>query len=143
MVAGAGVAGTANQHVQMLQAGDQLHRLVFAQGRKFGAETAAQDVAGCFGDLHAEGGGDGDVFATIVGIGFDGNQAFALQDFQLAANAGFGLAQGISDGFLLYARVPLQHQENLELAQTDAKLFLQDLFGLFAEYGCQMLNQIR
>ena len=69
MVAGAELAGPANDGVEFLEARDELHDLIFTETGELGAETATHDIAGGFGNLHSEGCWRGYVLALIVWIG--------------------------------------------------------------------------
>lgn len=109
MVAGAEFAGAADQAVELLQAGSELHELVVTEMGELWCETAAQDVAGRFGDLHTERCRRGDVPAAVLGVRLAEQQFFGLEQLDLAADAGLGLAEAVGDGPLLDARVPLQH----------------------------------
>lgn len=109
MVTGAEFAGATDGFVQVLQAGDQLHQPVVAEGRKIRTEAAAQNVVGGFGELHAERRRRGEVAAAVLRILLGDQQVFGLEQFDLAADAGFGLAEAGGDGALLDARVPFQH----------------------------------
>ena len=71
---------------------------------------------------------------------FERRNAFGLQQFDLAANAGFGLAQTGGDSPLLDARVPFQNHQYFVLAEADAELLLQNLVGLLAHNRRQVVH---
>ena len=62
----------------------------------------------------------------------DDQQALGSEQFDLAADAGFSLAEIVGNGLLLDARIPFQHHQDFVLAEADAELLLQDLVGLLA-----------
>ena len=84
----------------------------------------AQDGLGGFGDALAFEGQRGDVFAAVVGIGFALQQAAFLEQADLAADAGFGLAELKGDVFLLGGGVGLQRAHDFELRKANAQLLL-------------------
>jgi len=92
--------------------------------------------------LHAERGRRGDVFTAVTRIRLDSQEVFALQQFDLAADGGFSLAKTVSDSALADSGVPFQHHQDFILAEADAQLFPQNLFGLFAHDGSQMMNKV-
>lgn len=68
VVAGTELTWTTDDGVEFLQAGDQLHDLVFAKTGKFWPEAAAHDVGGGFCYLHAKRSRCSDVTTLIVGV---------------------------------------------------------------------------
>jgi hypothetical protein len=91
MVAGTELTRTTNDTMELLQTSREFKQLVVANAGNFWPKAATQDVSGRFGQLHAQCRRGCDVFALVTGIGLGDKQIFALEQFDLAADAGFCL----------------------------------------------------